>query len=179
LPTDSDPIWAGAAPSLFPQSLAISLVFFSKYRYNCYMTDTRPLFTIGAFAIIFDDYGRVLLCHRRDMDAWNLPGGGLEPGELPNECVVREVREETGLEVRVDRLVGVYAKPGRNELVFAFVCQVVGGTLILTAETDANAFFIPEEMPPNTLLKHAERVLDAVRGETSAFIRQGNQRRVV
>jgi len=36
------------------------------------------MFTIGAFAIIFDDAGRVLLCHRRDIDVWNLPGGGVE-----------------------------------------------------------------------------------------------------
>ncbi|MBE0699228.1 MAG: NUDIX domain-containing protein, partial [Anaerolineaceae bacterium] len=81
------------------------------------MVDTRPLFTIAAFAIIFDAEGRVLLCHRRDMDAWNLPGGGLENGELPTECVIREVTEETGLEVAIERLVGVYGKPGRNELI--------------------------------------------------------------
>jgi 8-oxo-dGTP diphosphatase len=126
------------------------------------MIDTRPVFTIAAFATIFDAEGRVLLCHRRDMDAWNLPGGGLEIGELPDQCTVREVREETGLEVVIDRLVGVYGKPGRNELVFAFVCQVVGGKLSLSSESDENRYFQPEEMPSNTLLKHAERVWDAL-----------------
>jgi 8-oxo-dGTP diphosphatase len=60
------------------------------------------LFSIGAFAVIFDAQGRVLLCHRRDMDVWNLPGGGVESGELPTETVVRETREETGLEVAVE-----------------------------------------------------------------------------
>lgn len=43
------------------------------------------MFSIGAFAVIFDDRQRVLLCHRRDMDAWNLPGGGVESGELPTQ----------------------------------------------------------------------------------------------
>ncbi len=57
------------------------------------------MFTIGAIAIIFDAQGRVLLCHRRDLDVWNLPGGWVESRELPTEAVVREVREETGLEV--------------------------------------------------------------------------------
>lgn len=126
------------------------------------MTDTRPLFTLGAFAVIFDEAGRVLLCHRRDMDAWNLPGGGLEPGELPDACVIREVREETGLEAAVERLVGVYGKLERNELVFAFLCRVVGGELSLTSETDANRYFYPDALPPNTLLKHVERIADAV-----------------
>jgi len=131
------------------------------------MSDSRPLFVSGAFAIIFDQQGQVLLCHRRDMDAWNLPGGGMEPGELPTECVIREVSEETGLEVDVERLVGVYNKPGRNELIFAFVCRITGGDLCLTAESDANCYYPPKELPPNTLLKHAERIWDALDGTNS------------
>lgn len=145
------------------------------------MTDTRPLFTIGAFAVIFDAAGEVLLCHRRDMDAWNLPGGGLEPGELPDAGVVREVREETGLLVEAYRLVGVYGKADRNELVFAFLCRIIGGTLVLTEETDANAFFATDMLPPNILLKHAERIVDAVvavnnEGAQPVFRVQGGSR---
>lgn len=136
------------------------------------MSDTRPLFTTGAFAIIFNDEKQVLLCHRRDMDAWNLPGGGLEPGELPTECVIREVREETGLEVAIERLVGVYAKPGRSELLFAFVCRIIGGNLCQTAETDASSYFPPSQLPPNTLLKHAERIWDAVNGGREPVFRR-------
>lgn len=125
------------------------------------MTDGRVSFTVGAFAVIFDEAGRVLLCHRRDMDAWNLPGGGLERDELPTECVVREVREETGLECAVEQLVGVYAKPGTTDLIFTFTCRITGGVMALTDETDANAFFRLDEIPPNTLLKHVERIHDA------------------
>lgn len=139
------------------------------------MTDTRPLFTVAAFALIFDAEGRVLLCHRRDMDAWNLPGGGLEIGELPTECVIREVREETGLEVSVEHLVGVYGKPGRNELVFAFECRITGGELCISSESDENCYFLPEELPHNTLLKHAERVLDALEGSLPVFRKQGGR----
>lgn len=128
------------------------------------MPDTRPLFTLGAFAVIFNDARQVLLCHRRDMDAWNLPGGGMEPGELPDECVIREVREETGLEVTVERLVGVYGKPGRSELVFCFVCRITGGVLCETDESDASGYFSPDNLPPNTLYKHAERIWDSASG---------------
>ena len=51
------------------------------------------------FALIFDDRDRVLLCLRDDLNIWNLPGGGVELGESPWEAVVREVEEETGLEL--------------------------------------------------------------------------------
>ena len=53
------------------------------------------MFTIGVFAIIFDDKNRILFCHRRDHDLWNLPGGRLEKGEAPWKGVIREVKEET------------------------------------------------------------------------------------
>ncbi len=120
------------------------------------------MFSIGAFAIIFNENGQVLLSHRRDMDAWNLPGGGLESRELPNEAVIREVREETGLEVVIERLVGVYGKVDKDELVFAFVCRVVGGQLALSDEADQHRYFAPDKIPPNTPPKQVERVQDAL-----------------
>ena len=83
----------------------------------------KPTFTIGVFAIIHDDERRVLLCHRRDHDLWNLPGGALEHGEAPWDGVIREVREETGLEVEVSGLAGVYSKPEADDLVFSFLCR--------------------------------------------------------
>lgn len=120
------------------------------------------MFTIGAFAIIFDGRGRVLLGHRRDMDAWNLPGGRVESGEIPTEAVVRETREETGLKVAVERLVGVYGKEEKDELVFAFLCKVVGGKLGLSDETDACEYFAFDAIPRNTSPKQVERIRHAM-----------------
>jgi len=120
-----------------------------------------PLFSIGAFAIIFNDAGGVLLCHRRDMDMWNLPGGGMESGELPTEAVIREVKEETGLEVVIDRLIGVYGKVDKDELVFSFVCRVIGGKYSTTDESDACQYFAMDDLPPNTPPKQVERIHDA------------------
>jgi 8-oxo-dGTP diphosphatase len=121
------------------------------------------MFTIGAFAIIYDDRGRVLMCHRRDMDLWNLPGGGLESGELPTEAVLREVKEETGLEVVVDSLVGVYGKADKDELVFAFLCSVTGGELSATTEASECRYFEIEQIPLNTVPKHVERIQDSLK----------------
>jgi ADP-ribose pyrophosphatase YjhB (NUDIX family) len=131
------------------------------------------MFIISAFAIIFDAQGRVLLCHRRDLDVWNLPGGGVESGEMPTEAVLREVLEETGLEVEIERLVGVYGKTGKDELAFSFVCSMIGGELALTDESSENRYFEIENIPHNTTPKQVERIHDALDADpTPVFCRQ-------
>ena len=66
----------------------------------------------GASAIIFDSSReKVLLTRRSDNGRWCLPGGGMDPGESAEETCVREALEETGLQVRVTKLVGIYTSP--------------------------------------------------------------------
>jgi 8-oxo-dGTP diphosphatase len=131
------------------------------------------MWTLGAFAIIFNEHGSVLLCHRRDMDAWNLPGGGIEPGELPTEAVIREVKEETGLEVAIDSLLGVYGKADKpNELVFSFLCRVTGGQLALTDESDDTRYFNIEDLPPNTSPRQVQRIHEALSQPTQPVFRR-------
>lgn len=120
-------------------------------------------FNVTAFVVIFDDKGRVLLSHRRDLDLWNLPGGGVDSGELPIEAAVRETREETGLKVKIKELVGVYGKANRDEVVFLFRGKIKGGELITTSEADQHKFFKIKNIPENTIPKHKERILDAVK----------------
>lgn len=121
------------------------------------------MWNLGAFAIIFDAQSRILLCHRRDMDAWNLPGGGVESWELPTDATIREVREETGLDVTIERLIGVYGKTDKpRDLVFSFLCRVTGGQLMLTDESDDTRYFKIEDIPPNTSPRQVERIHDAL-----------------
>ncbi len=129
------------------------------------------MFSIGAFAIVFDEHRRVLLCHRRDMDLWNLPGGAVEIGELPTDAAVRETKEETGLDVVVERLVGVYGKVNKNDMVFAFTCRVVGGQLGATEESDECRYFAVQDIPPNTSPKQVERVHDALNAHPQPVFR--------
>ncbi len=119
--------------------------------------DDDRRFKIGVFALIVDR-GTVLLCHRRDFDLWNLPGGALELDEAPWEGVVREVREETTLNVSVSRLIGVYARPDQTEIAFGFLCEVMSGTPQCTDESDAFGYYDISEFPPNINHEQAEAV---------------------
>jgi 8-oxo-dGTP diphosphatase len=123
------------------------------------------MFTIGAFAIILDKHKRVLLCHRRDYDLWNLPGGGVNKGESPWEGVIREVKEEVCLDVRIVRLQGVYYKPEKDDLVFSFICQPVGGKFAPTDEADEIKYYKLNDIPRNISAKQLERVRDALNND--------------
>jgi len=127
-------------------------------------------FRIGVNALIFEE-GRVLLAHRRDIDWWNLPGGGMELDETVEEAICREVREETGLEIVVEYLVGVYSKPQKREVVLTFRCRIISGTPTATEESRECRYFAPDALPLNTLPKHRQRVEDALLNQSHAVMR--------
>jgi len=133
-------------------------------------TNSAP-FRIGVFALIFDEEQRILLAHRRDIDWWNLPGGGMEHNETVEEAVCREVREETGLEVEVKYPVGIYSKPQKQEVVLTFNCRAIGGILTATGESRACCYFASNDLPVNTLPKHRQRIEDAVLNLPYAVLR--------
>ena len=93
----------------------------------------------GVAAVVRNAADEVLVHRRADDGTWSLPGGAIEPGETPAAAAVREVREETGLEVRPARLLGVFGWPrlrlrypngDRVEYVaVVFRCEIIGGTL--------------------------------------------------
>lgn len=138
---------------------------------------------VGCSAVIFDETGqKVLLTRREDNGQWCLPGGGMEPGESAAETCQREVFEETGLQVSIERLVGIYTSPheiiqyadGNKFQVVAmnFAARVTGGELGISDETTAYGYFSREEMNDMDILPlHPQRIEDAFNGNTSACIR--------
>lgn len=112
--------------------------------------------------------GRVLLIQREDFEVWALPGGEIEPGESLAAAAVREAREETGLEVRLTRLVGVYSRPlwrdgGVHVVVFAG--QAIGGTLRPQPGEALDArFFEEDEMAGRLVSWSRPAVRDALSG---------------
>lgn len=132
---------------------------------------TSAPFRIAVYALIFDQDERVLLAHRRDIDWWNLPGGGVEAGETVEEAMQREVHEETGLEVAIEQLVGVYSKPLKQEVVLTFRCHPTSGHLTETEESRECRYFDPEAVPRNLLPKHRQRLEDALLKQSQAVLR--------
>ena len=137
----------------------------------------------GASAIIFDRARRrVLLTRRSDNGRWCLPDGGMEPGESVEETCIRVVREETGLEVQVTRLVGVYTSPDImveyadgnriQPVAFSFVAEVAGGDLRLSEETIEHEYFAVDELDTIDLMEHhRQRVEDAIQNLAAAFFK--------
>lgn len=83
----------------------------------------RPV--LGILAVAIDGEGRIVMIRRRDTGTWALPGGFAEWGERLEEALVREVREETGYEVReVRRVVGIYSAPRRDPRVHSVAVLV-------------------------------------------------------
>lgn len=135
-----------------------------------------PTHRVGAFAIIRDDDGRVLISRRSDSGWFNLPGGGVESHESAPEGLVREVREETGLEVAIGRLIGLYAKPQKHEMVLTFEARVTGGTLQPSDEADLHEWVTPDLLNERQVLpKHLERIQDALRAEPAAIVKDQRQ----
>ncbi len=129
---------------------------------------------MGVEGVVFDEAGRVLLTQRRDLPFWCLPGGRGDPGETPREAVVREVAEETGLAVEMERLVGVYCMPrwrGGGAVIFLFRCRRQGGALQITRETIDVGYFSPDALPADLMFGHDQRIADAIADAETVFLR--------
>lgn len=100
---------------------------------------------VGVSAVVVDDQGRILLQRRADNGLWALPGGGMDLTESVPQAAVREVREETGYDVEVTGLVGLYTDARhiiaysdgevRRQFNVCLTARIVGGTLAVSDES--------------------------------------------
>ena len=131
--------------------------------------------------IVFDDRDRLLLAHDVDTDLWVAPGGLIEPGERPAEAVIRELREEIGVEVDPIRILGVfggddfvveYANGDRTSYVMTlFECRITDGVPSPDGEEVRELRWVPrEELTTLHLAPWAARVLPTIHtGRTRAL----------
>jgi ADP-ribose pyrophosphatase YjhB (NUDIX family) len=106
-------------------------------------------------AIVLNDAGEILLQERSDNNSWALPGGMMNPGESVAQCVIREVKEETGLDVEPEYIVGVYSNPAhivaysdgevRQQFSICFFCTLLNGEIKISDESSKVSFFSLQE----------------------------------
>ena len=138
---------------------------------------------LGCSAVIFDNNReQVLLTRRADNGMWCLPSGGVDPGESVAETCEREVWEETGLKIQVERLVGVdsnpnhlveYAEGNRVQIIASsFEAVANGGEIGLSDETTEIRYFLPTDIENMELIiDHKQRILDTLAKQVATFIR--------
>ncbi|GGY02984.1 NUDIX domain-containing protein [Streptomyces anandii] len=122
---------------------------------------------VAASAVVTDEEGRILLQRRRDNDLWALPGGGMEMTDSLPGAAVREVKEETGLDVEITGLVGTYTDPChviaytdgevRRQFNVCFTARVVGGRLAISDES-TELRFVPADELAELPMHHTQRL---------------------
>jgi len=145
---------------------------------------TRVRLTVSAVARREGGNGEILLIQRADNAHWGLPGGHVEPGESVAQAVAREVLEETGCEIEVGRLIGVYSDPERQTVEsssgersqfvnLCFEARVIGeiGPATTPEETLDTGFFPPDGLPEPFVPIHTVRIEDAASQEPAARVR--------
>ncbi len=137
----------------------------------------------SASAFILNERGHLLLQLRQDNRHWAMPGGRQDVGESITQTCVREVWEETGLRVRVKRLIGIYSDPTQflvarypgGEVVqicnMCFECEIIGGQLTISSESADIGFYPPDALPEPVLPAHKIRIQDALAGALQPFLR--------
>ncbi|MBC3981931.1 NUDIX domain-containing protein [Streptomyces sp. AC536] len=136
---------------------------------------------VAASAVVTDDEGRILLQRRRDNELWALPGGGMDMSDSLPGCAVREVKEETGLDVEITGLVGTYTDPRhviaytdgevRRQFNICFTARVLGGTLTISDES-TELRFVASEAVEDLPMHHTQqlRIRHYLKHRTSPYL---------
>src|SRR4051812_41393394 len=146
--------------------------------------DPNRLRRVGVDAAVFDAEGLILLQCRADFGKWGLPGGSIEVGETFEQTAAREVKEESGYDVHVERLVGIYSHPHQTTTTYpdgnivhyvsiVLACRLLGGAKKINPEESRDArFFLPNDLPHDDLMPEPrQRIADALARREAAFIR--------
>jgi 8-oxo-dGTP diphosphatase len=118
----------------------------------------RKTIMLTVDSIIMTNQGEIILVKRvfdPYKDCWALPGGFVEYGETVEDAVIREAKEETGLDIRIEKLSGVYSDPNRDprghSVSVCFLCKAVGGELKTSVETKKVKAFSKKELKTTRL----------------------------
>lgn len=125
---------------------------------------STPLHSVSVAGVVVREDGRVLAIRRADNGTWEPPGGVLERDETVEDGVRREVYEETGVKVRVDRLTGVYKNMALGVVALVFRCTPESGHEHPTDEATAVEWLAPDQVTATMGEVYAVRITDALTG---------------
>ncbi|MEU1230575.1 NUDIX domain-containing protein [Streptomyces sp. NPDC005828] len=138
----------------------------TEYYDDPYAPEPNSL-VVAASAVVTDGQGRLLLQRRRDNDLWALPGGAVDMTDSLPGAAVREVKEETGLDVEITGLVGTYTDPRhviaysdgevRRQFNICFTARITGGSLAISEESTELRFVAPQELA-SLPMHHTQRL---------------------
>lgn len=134
-----------------------------------------PKHSVSVAGVVVRDDGRILVIQRRDNSHWEPPGGVLELGETFEHGVRREVAEETGIAVEVERLTGAYKNLTRGIVALVFRCRPMGGESTTTDESRHVDWLTPDEVREQMDPAYAVRVLDALSDNPASRAHDGVQ----
>jgi 8-oxo-dGTP pyrophosphatase MutT (NUDIX family) len=120
--------------------------------------------TDAVIGLVYDSSKtHILLVKRRDVPIWVLPGGGVDPGEKPQDAVIREVLEETGLHVKVVKKIAEYTPINTlAKYTETYECETLWGDLLTGEETEEVGFFSIKNLPNNFFFLHGDWLLDSL-----------------
>ena len=118
---------------------------------------------------------QILLTRREDFEVWCLPSGGVEAGESVAAAAIRETKEETGLDVELIHMVGIYSRLGGLPDIHAvlYLARPTGGEITLQpGETIEVRYFPFDQLPDEMLFAHKRRAQDAIAGRRGLSVCQ-------
>lgn len=139
----------------------------------------QHLHSVSVASVVVDDRGRALLGRRRDSGAWQAPGGVLEPDELITDGLVREVREEAGIDVLPMVLTGVYKNMSLGVVALVFRCQWLSGTPTPSDEMSEFRWVTAAEIDKVVTEAFAVRVRDALEFDGGPAVRHHDGTRLI
>jgi len=124
-----------------------------------------PIVAVEGIVIEDDKVAMIKRTSKAFQGYWAIPGGVLEYGERIEDCAVREVLEETGLEVKIKKLFGIYDDPNKDPrghtVTIVFLCEKIGGELTINEEASEVKWFEKGNLPEKIAFNHREVLKDA------------------
>ena len=128
-----------------------------------------PKHSLSAGAVVLDEYGKILLI-KGPQRGWEFPGGIIELGETIEDGIIREVKEESGIDIEVVRFCGIYQNVNEHVCATCWLAKAVGGTPQTSSESLEVGFFSLEEvLDMVTWSNFSERILKILNEEEQPF----------